>query len=67
MDTPNDDHTYSDYLNLQEATSVISELISRHKDECQNYFATRLNDPRTNVKMYWSILKTLNGKKNADH
>ena len=26
-------HTYRDYLKLEEATSVISELISRHKDE----------------------------------
>ena len=39
-------------------------MISRCKDECQNYVASRLNDPRTNAKRYWSILKTLdNGKK----
>ena len=38
------------YLKLQEATSVISELISRHRDEYQNYIASRLNDPKTNAK-----------------
>ena len=51
-------HTYSEYLRLQEATSVISELISRCKDEYQNYIAHGLNDPKTNAKRYWSILKT---------
>ena len=61
-------HTYSDYLKLQEATSVISELISRRKDKYQNYIASRLNDPKTNAKTYCSILKTFyNGKKNTDH
>ena len=53
-------HTYSDYLKLQEAISVFSELISRHKDDYQNYIASRLNDP----KMCWSVLKTFcNDKK----
>ena len=45
-------HTYSDYLKLQEATSVISELISRRKDEYQYYIASRLNNPKTNAKTY---------------
>ena len=49
---------------LHEATSFISTLISRHKDEYQNYIASRLNDPKTNTKMYWSVLKTFyNSKK----
>ena len=39
--------TYRDYLKLQEANSVGSELISRHKDEYQNYIASRLNDTNT--------------------
>ena len=57
-------HTYSDYLKLQVATSVIPELIGRCKDEYQNYIASRLNDPKANAKMYWSISKTFrNGKK----
>ena len=52
------------HLKLQEPTSVISELISRRKDEYQNYIASRLNDPKTNAKTYWPILKTFyNGKK----
>ena len=55
---------YSDYLKLQEATSFISELISRCKDEYQNYIASRLNDPKTNAETDWSILKTFcNGRK----
>ena len=51
-------HTYNDYLKLQEATSVISELISRCKDEYQNYIASKLNDLKTNAKTYWSMSKT---------
>ena len=55
---------YSEYLKLQEATSVISELISRCDNGYQNYFASRLNDLKTNAKMYQSVLKTFyNGKK----
>ena len=57
-------HAYSDCLKLQEVTRVISELISRRKDEYQNYIASRLNDPKTNAKTYWFIFKTFyNGKK----
>ena len=69
METPNiqnlqkNGHTYSDYLKLQEATSVISDLISRRKDEYQNYIASVLNDPKTNAKAYWSILKTFDNDK----
>ena len=33
--------THTVTIKLKEATSIISELISRHKDECQNYIATR--------------------------
>ena len=47
--------TNGHYLKLQEAISVFSELISRHKDDYQNYIASRLNDP----KMYWSVLKMI--------
>ena len=46
------DHTYSDYLKLQEATSVISEMIIRCKDEYRYYIASRLNDSKTNAKKY---------------
>ena len=49
---------------LQQATSVISELISRREDDYQSYIASRLNNPKTNAKTYWSILKTFyNSKK----
>ena len=56
-------HTYSDYLKLQEATSVVSELISRCKDEYQNYIASRLNHFKANIKTYWSALKTFHNSK----
>ena len=45
-------------LKLQEATSLIFELISRCKDEYQNYFASKLYDPKTNAKTHWSVLIT---------
>ena len=47
METPNiqnllkNGHTYSDYLKLKKAASVISELISRRKDEYQNYISSK--------------------------
>ena len=56
--------TYSGYLKSQEATSVVSEVISRHKEEYQNHLALKLSDPMTNAKTYWSLLKSFyNGKK----
>ena len=49
-------HMYSDYLKLYKVTNLISELISRRNfDEYQNYIASKLNDPKTNGKTYWSI------------
>ena len=45
----------SDYAKFQEATSIVTEVISRRKVEYQNHIA---------LKTYWSILKTFhNGKK----
>ena len=52
-------HKNSDYFKLQEATSVVSELISRRKEEYQNHLALKLSDPMANAKTYWSLLKTL--------
>ena len=49
---------------LEEVASVISELISRCKDEYQNYIASRLSDRKTNARMYWFLLITFcSGKK----
>ena len=57
-------HKNSDYFKLQEATSVVSELISRRKEEYQKHLALKLSDPMTNTKTYWSLLKIFyNGKK----
>ena len=56
--TKKNDRKDSDYFKLQEATSVISEVISRRKQEYQNHLALELSDPMTNVKTYWSLLKT---------
>ena len=45
-------HKDSGFLKLQEATSVVSELISRRKEEYQNRIVLKLNDPMTNAKTY---------------
>ena len=51
-------------MKFQEAVSKVSELINIRKEEYQNHIACKLNDPMTNTKTYWSILKTFyNGKK----
>ena len=55
---------YTDSVKFQEAVSKVSELINIHNEEYQNHRARKLNDPMTNTKTYWSILKTFyNGKK----
>ena len=43
---------------FQVTTSIVSEVISRHKKEYQNHIAFKLNDPITTTKTYCSILKT---------
>ena len=48
----------SDYVEFKEETSIVSEVISRHKEEYQNHIAVKLNDPITTTKTYWSVLKT---------
>ena len=47
----------SDFFKSQEATVVVSEVISRHKEEYQNHLTLMLSDPMTNAKTYWSLLK----------
>ena len=44
-------HVYSKCVELQEATSVISAVISRYNDEYQHHISYSLNDPMTNVKI----------------
>ena len=40
------------------------QLVSNRKQEYYNNIALKLNNPKTNAKTYWSILKTFyNGKK----
>ena len=44
-------HTHSDYLKLREATIVVSKLMSRQKDEYQNYIASKLNNLKLMPKL----------------
>ena len=54
--------TYSDVMN--ELTLELSSIISQRKDNYYLQLAKKLNDPQTNAKTYWSILKTFfNGRK----
>ena len=54
----------SNYVKLQEATGIVSEVITRRKEEYQNHIALKLNYLMTTTKTYWSILKTFcSGKK----
>ena len=43
---------------VNKLTSELSSIISQRKDEYFCHLAKRLNDPQTNAKTYWSILKT---------
>ena len=54
--------TYSDVMN--ELTLELSSIIPQRKDHYYLQLAKKLNDPQTNAKTYWSILKTFfNGRK----
>ena len=54
----------NDYFQLQEATNVVSQVVSNRKQEYYNNIALKLNNSKTSAKTYWSILKTFyNGKK----
>ena len=49
---------------LQEAINEVSKIISKRKKEYHNHLASKLNNPSTSAKTYWSILITFyNGKK----
>ena len=54
----------NDYDMLQEVTNEVSKIISKRKEEYHYHLASKLNNPSTSAKRYWSILKTFyNGKK----
>ena len=48
--------TYSNIMN--ELTLELSSIISQRKDNYYLQLAKKVNDPQTNAKTYWSILKT---------
>ena len=54
----------NDYFQFQEATNVVSQVVSHGKQEYYNNIALKLSNPKRGAKTYWSILKTFyNGKK----
>ena len=54
----------NDYNMLHEAINEVSKIISKRKEEYHYHLASKLNNPSTSAKTYWSILKTFyNGKK----
>ena len=53
----------NDYNMLHEAINEVSKIISKRKEEYHYHLASKLNNPSTSAKTYWSILKTFyNGK-----
>ena len=44
-------HKYSYYVKFQETATIVSETISRRKEEYQNHIALKLRDPNTNTKV----------------
>ena len=41
---------------LQEAINEVSKIINKREEEYRYHLASKLNNPRTTVKTYWSIL-----------
>ena len=57
-------YKYNDYLKLKEATVLVSQVIAKRNEDYHNFLASKLNNPKTSAKAYWSILKPFyNGKK----
>ena len=57
-------YKYNYYLRVKEATVLISQVIAKRKAGYRNIMASKLNNPKTSTKAYWSILKSFyNGKK----
>ena len=49
-------YKHNDYLKRKEATVLVSQVIAKRKDY-HNFLASKLNNPKTSAKAYWSILK----------
>ena len=43
---------------MNELTLELSSIISQRKEKYYLQLAKKLNDPQTNAKTYWTILKT---------
>ena len=53
-----------DHPRLQDATNLVSHVIAKRKGYNNNIIASKLNNPKTSAKTYWSIFKIFcNGKK----
>ena len=60
----NNGYKDNDYNILQEAINELSKIASKRKEEHHYHLSSKLHNPSTIVKTYWSILKTFyNGKK----
>ena len=50
---------------LQEAINEVSKIISKRKGDYHHHLASKVNNPSTSAKTYWSILKTIYMVKNS--
>ena len=57
----------SEFMMIQTLTTEINDLISATKDIYYNNLAKRLNNPLSQAKTYWSILKTFHNDKKNSH
>ena len=51
--------TENDCFKLQIAISDVSEIIDKRKNDYNCHLASKLSNPETSAKTYWSILKSL--------
>ena len=57
-------YKHNDYLELKKAAVSVSQEIAKRKEDYHNFIASKLNNPKTSAKAYWSISKSFyNGKK----
>ena len=56
--------TGNDYLKLKTSINDISEIIDKRKNHYNCHIASKLNNPKTSAKTYWSVLKSFYSGKN---
>ena len=51
-------HKSNNFIEIQKLSTEISDMILKRKEKYYHHLSLKLNNPNTNAKTYWSILKS---------